>query len=99
MNLQYILKFNNQAILKIYVQPSGSSNEIVGLYGEPPRLKIKIKAPPSDGEANKELIAFIAKRLGISKSRVQLVKGLTSRKKDLLIDQTSEEVGACFFIT
>lgn len=98
MSNQFIQKLNAQTILKIYVQPGASKNEIVGLYGEPPRLKIKIKAPPVDGEANDEVIAFISKTLGISKGRVQLQKGLTSRQKDLLIDLTSEEVGACFSI-
>lgn len=98
MNREYIKKLNAQTILKIYVQPGASKNEIVGLYGDPPRLKIKIKAPPVDGEANLEVIAFISKTLGISKARIQLQKGLTARQKDLLIDLPAEEVGERIFI-
>lgn len=98
MSSQYIVKSNDQTILKIYVQPGASKNEIVGRYGEPPRLKIKIKAPPVDGEANDEVVAFVSKTLGISKGRVQLEKGFTSRQKDLLIDLPIEVVGACFSI-
>ncbi len=98
LNAEFIVKSNAQTILKIYVQPGASKNEIVGLYGRPARLKIKIKAPPVDGEANDEVTRFISKLLGISKGRVQLQKGLTSRQKDLLIDLSIEEVGACFSI-
>nr|BDT27990.1 DUF167 domain-containing protein [Bacteriovorax sp. HI3] len=90
---------NSQSILRIYVQPGASKNEISGLYGEPPRLKVKIKAPPVDGEANKEVIAFFAKLLGISKSRIELERGETSRQKDLLIDLSADEVKSLLSIS
>lgn len=90
--MTYLIPQNSQSILKIYVQPGASKNEIVGLYGDPPRMKIKIKAPPQDGEANLEVILFISKTLGISKSRIELMRGQTSRQKDLLINLPIEEV-------
>lgn len=90
--MTYLIPQNSQSILKIYVQPGASKNEIVGLYGAPPRMKIKIKAPPQDGEANLEVLLFISKILGISKSRIELMRGQTSRQKDLLIDLPIEEV-------
>jgi hypothetical protein len=34
-----------------------------------------------DGKANKALVAFLARELGLSKSMVVLVKGTTSRSK------------------
>ena len=98
MKKEFIIKSANQTILKVYIQPGAHKNEIVGLYGEPPRLKIKIKSPPQDGEANLEVIAFLAKILGISKSRIELMRGSTSRQKDLLIDLNASEVGPCFLI-
>ncbi len=49
------------------------------------RLKIKISAPPVDGKANQALIEFIAKALGVSKSKVEIVKGHSSKLKTLKI--------------
>lgn len=88
------LASNNESktILKIYVQPGASKNEFVGLYGDPPRLKLKIKAQPQDGEANAEVITFLAKSLGISKSKIEIFRGHTSRQKDVLIDMEMSAV-------
>lgn len=88
--MTFIQSKGSQSILKIYVQPGASKNEIVGMYGEPPRLKIKIKAPPQDGEANSEVISFLAKTLDLPKSRIQFIRGEASRQKDLLIDVSIE---------
>ena len=93
--MTYILTSNSQTLLKVYIQPAASKNEIVGLYGNPARLKIKIKAPPQDGEANAGVISFISNILGISKSKVELLRGETSRQKDLLIDLPIEIVRTC----
>ena len=75
-----------KTILKVYVQPGASKNEFVGAYGDPVRLKLKIKAQPQEGAANAEVITFLAKTLGISKSKVEILRGHTSRQKDVLID-------------
>lgn len=84
--MSYISASESKTILKIYVQPGASKNEFVGLYGDPARLKIKIKAQPQDGEANAEVITFLSKILGISKSKIEIFRGHTSRQKDVLID-------------
>ncbi len=67
------LKFN------IYVQPRSSRNQVVGLHGD--ALKVKIKAPPVEGAANKMCIAVLAKTLNVSKSAIEIVSGQTSRTK------------------
>lgn len=89
---EYIVADHSKTILKIYVQPGASKNEFVGLYGEPPRLKIKIKARPEGGEANAEVITFLAKVLKVSKSKIEIYRGHISRQKDLLIDLDVTEV-------
>ena len=38
-------------ILRIKVQPRASKTQIAGLHGDPPRLKIRLAAPPVDGES------------------------------------------------
>ncbi|TAN57062.1 MAG: DUF167 domain-containing protein [Rhodospirillales bacterium] len=58
------------------------------------RLKIAVTAPPEDGKANAALIAFLAKRLKIAKSRIALESGATSRLKTLLIEGEDPELAA-----
>ncbi len=77
-------------ILLVYLQPGASRDEIVGVFQD--RLKIKIKARPIDGEANRCLVEFLSEKLGISKKHLNLIKGLQSRKKDIFIDLQYEEV-------
>lgn len=89
---EYIVANNSKTILKIYVQPGASKNEFVGLYGVPPRLKVKIKAQPQDGEANAEVISFLSKVLKIPKSKIEIYRGHISRQKDILIDLGITEV-------
>ena len=71
------LKFN------IYVQPRSSRNQVVGLHGD--ALKVKIKAPPVEGAANKMCIAALAKALNVPKSAIKIVSGHAARTKRLLI--------------
>ncbi len=75
-------------LLHCHIQPKAARSEITGLHGG--RLKIRISAPPSDGKANAELLAFIARRLGVPKSRVALLRGASSRQKTLKITGCNE---------
>jgi uncharacterized protein (TIGR00251 family) len=72
-------------ILKVYLQPKSSKNEIVGLYRD--GIKIKVTAPPVEGKANEALIRFLAKELGISISSIEILKGHRSREKTLRISR------------
>ena len=55
----------------------------MGIYGD--ALKIKLTAPPVDNSANKMCIKFLAKRLGIAKSSLEIIKGHNSRSKQILL--------------
>ena len=63
----------------VYAQPRASRTEVTGEHGE--ALKIRLAAPPVEGAANAELLSFLAKKLGVSKSAVRLVKGQRGRQK------------------
>ena len=63
----------------VRVVPRASRNEIVGVHGD--ALKVRLTAPPVEGRANEALVAFLAKRLGVRKSQVEIVAGATSRRK------------------
>jgi uncharacterized protein len=49
-------------------------------------LQVRVKAPPVDGKANEALLRLIAKRAGVPKSRVTIVRGERSRRKLLAIE-------------
>jgi len=66
--------------LAVRVTPRASRNEIVEILNDS-TIKIRIAAPPVDGEANEVLIEFLADILGVSKSRLDIVAGVSGRDK------------------
>lgn len=75
--------------LKIRVQPKASRSEIVGVVEG--ILRVRLTAPPVEGAANKECIRFLSKKLGIAKSKIEIVSGERSREKILRIDGVSRD--------
>lgn len=71
------------AILSVHVQPKASTTECVGIHGD--ALKIRVAAPPIDGAANDELIRFLAHRLSMPSSSLQIHSGAGGRHKRVLI--------------
>ncbi|MGI5912448.1 MAG: DUF167 domain-containing protein [Syntrophomonadaceae bacterium] len=70
----------NQAIrVEVKVQPRSSRNQIVGEQNGV--LKVKLTAPPIEGEANRALINFLAVYLKIPRKDISLIRGETSRNK------------------
>lgn len=71
--------------IALKVTPGARRNEILGWEEDYPQigrvLRVKIAAPPVEGKANKEIVAFMAKTLGIPKSSVELLHGSTGRIK------------------
>lgn len=66
-------------ILRLIVVPGASRTEVVGIQGD--RLKLRVAAAPEKGAANRKLLDFLAKRLGLPKNRVRLTGGAHSREK------------------
>ena len=46
-----------------------------------PFLKIYLTAAPIGGKANKELIKLLSEKLGVSKSKINIIKGEKSKEK------------------
>ena len=65
--------------LIISVIPKSSKSEIIEENNN--YLKIKLKAAPVKGEANAELIKLLSKKYNVSKSRVEIIKGLNTKNK------------------
>jgi uncharacterized protein (TIGR00251 family) len=70
-------------ILKVYLQPKSSKNEIVGPFRD--GIKIKVTASPVEGKANQALIRFLAGELSVSPSCIEILKGHHSREKTVRI--------------
>jgi uncharacterized protein (TIGR00251 family) len=73
--------------LRIRAQPKASKTELAGEHGD--ALKIRIAAPPVDGEANRELLRFLAKRLHVTGSSIRVVSGESGRNKVIEVQGTS----------
>ena len=68
-------------LLSVKLQPRASSNEIGAALGD--ELRIKVTAPPVDAAANQALVELLAETLDCPRSRVELIRGHTSRHKSL----------------
>jgi uncharacterized protein len=74
----------SQTKITVQVQPRASRNEVAGFIDGV--LKVKIAAPPVEGKANKKLVEFLSECLGVSKSRLNIVKGEKGRNKVIAIE-------------
>lgn len=76
--------------LWVRVQPRSSRTELAGeLDGV---LKVRVAAPPVEGEANRELIRHLAKLMRIAPSRVRVAAGERGRSKTVDIEGVAVEV-------
>lgn len=84
-NTPVTLDKSGNIAIKILAKPGAKQNGItdIGLEG----VGVQIAAPPSEGEANAELVKFLSKVLGLRKSDVSLDKGSRSRNKIILVSK------------
>ncbi len=77
--------------LRIHCQPRASQTEIVRLHGD--ALKVRLVAPPIEGQANAELCLFLAQYFGVLRQEVQILSGKGARQKRVLIKgKTAQEI-------
>ncbi len=71
--------------ISVKIIPRSSKNQMMpnadGSY------KIKLTAPPVDGEANEQLIRFLSKEMDIPKNKIHILSGKTSRNKLVEIEE------------
>ncbi len=72
--LKEFVKLHNPQYLRVKVTPKSPKNEVTQILDDD-TIKIRIKAVPEKGKANKELIAYIAKELDLPKDKVQIISG------------------------
>ena len=73
----------------VRVYPNARKNELVGLSNG--IWQVKVSAPPVEGKANAAVVALLSELLGVSKSRLSIIRGHTSRNKVIAVDSLSDE--------
>jgi uncharacterized protein (TIGR00251 family) len=71
--------------LRVKVIPKSSKTELAG-YLPDGTWKVKLAAAPEKGKANRALCEFIAEKLGVAKSKVQIVAGEKSHLKRVHVE-------------
>lgn len=66
-------------VFRVRVQPRASRNQLAGVMDG--ALRVRLTAPPVDGEANEACVRFLAGLLGVPARSVQLISGHTGRNK------------------
>ncbi|RTZ61713.1 MAG: YggU family protein [Gammaproteobacteria bacterium] len=74
---------NDTLILNLHVQPRASRTAFAGEHDG--CIKLRTTAPPVDGKANREIIAFLSKQFRTAKSNICLMRGANSREKQFAI--------------
>jgi len=84
-------------LLDVRLTPKGGRDAVDGvatLSDGRTVLKARVRAAPSEGEANAALVKMIAKALGIAPRQVGIVGGATSRLKRLRIEGDATTIAA-----
>jgi hypothetical protein len=76
--------------LALRVTPRSSRNQIVGVLNDG-TIKVHIAAPPADDDANRELLSFLSEVLGVPKSKIDIVAGVSGRDKLVSIMEMDTE--------
>lgn len=83
--------------IAIRLTPRGGRDSLDGVETLADRrqvLKARVRAAPSDGEANAALIALLAKELGLSRSQLSLTAGASARLKRVVVHGDGEALAA-----
>jgi uncharacterized protein len=73
----------NTVLLKVRVIPRAAKSGVAGMRGD--AWLVRLHAPPVDGAANDELIAILARALGVPERAVSIASGARSRQKSVRV--------------
>ncbi len=84
----FFTKANNFVIIRVRLTPNSSSCKVLGTtldVNQDEFIKISVVSVPEKGKANKELITFLAKKLKIAKSELEIFSGELDKWKKIKI--------------
>ena len=76
------------ALLTVRVSPGASRDALLGWQGEV--LRLSVAAPAERGKANEAVVRLLSAALGLSRQRLRIVRGQTSRQKVIAIEGLDE---------
>ncbi len=84
-----IAKKDDAVELEVKVVPNASRTRYLGEWDG--RARIAVAAPPEQGKANREVIGFLAKKLGVRRNAVALISGHGSPLKTVRVSGVTPE--------
>lgn len=84
-----IRDFNGGVILDVKVVAGSSRTKVAGMLEG--MVRIKVAAAAEKGKANRCLIEFLARKLGVKKKAVEIISGKTSPVKQVQIEGVCAE--------
>ncbi len=72
--------------MRIFVKVKPNAREYRTERIDDSHFNVAVKEPPSEGKANLAVIEELSRYLGVPKSRVRIVHGLTAKQKTVEID-------------
>lgn len=75
--------------LRVYCQAGARHTQVDGWHDD--RLKIRLKAQPVEGKANKALVEWLARRLELPQTQLRISAGAKSRFKTIQIEGAAAE--------
>ncbi len=81
-------------IVRVRLTPKSSKDAVDGIEAtaEGPALKARVRAVPSEGEANAALLKLLAQWMGVAQASLRLAKGGKSRVKSVEITGNAEQI-------
>lgn len=77
------------ASIELFVRPGAAKDAVAGVHGT--GLRVKVKAPPVEGRANRAVEELFADLLGLPRAAVRVVTGESSRHKTIRVSGMSPE--------
>ena len=78
-----VKEIDDGVVFAVKAVPGSSRTAVCGLLDE--MVKIKVSAAPEKGKANKCLLDFLAKQLGVKKNAVKIVSGESNPIKSVQV--------------
>jgi len=83
--LDQIIKHHSEGVtIAVRVTPNASRNALV-FDEERGQIVVRLSAPPVEGRSNTELVRYLGKLTGFSRSSFRIIKGASAREKVVLI--------------
>lgn len=82
----------DRVLVPVRVLPRSRRNEVAGVVPETGAVRIRVKSPPVEGAANRELLRYLGRKvLGIAPSDLEIVQGRDGRSKVVAVTGLSLE--------